>query len=233
MSQRKEQEIKKQIYERFAQIGKALGSASRLKILDLLAQSEYPVDNLAQEAGLSVANASQHLKTLRTAGMVEVRRQGVVAYYRLANEEVLRAWQSLRRLGEVSMVEIEWLANQLTVDGDPPAIVSFDELVQLQAEGCVTVLDVRPGKEYAAGHIPGACSIPLGELPERVAEVSLEQEVIVCGRGPYCTLSYRALSLLRARGYRARLLAQGLPEWRIGGRQASRGALPGSTAAAG
>lgn len=230
MSQREAQEIKGQIYEQFAQIGKALGSASRLELLDLLAQSEYTVDNLAQEAGLSVANTSQHLKTLRTARLVEVRREGVVAYYSLANEDVFRTWQSLRRLGETRSIEIEWLARQLTPDRNTPAIISLEQLLALLESGGVTVLDVRPEMEYEAGHIAGAQSIPLEVLPGRLEEIESDREVIVYCRGPFSTLAYKATLLLQDHGYQTRRLAEGLPEWRARGLPVCSGLEPISSA---
>jgi len=217
MSQASEQEIRRQIYEQFAQIGKALGSASRLELLDLLAQSEYTVESLAQEAGLSVANTSQHLKTLRNARLVDVRREGVVAYYSLADEGVFEVWHNLRQLGEARIVEIAWLANQLLPDRRSEASLTCAELLALLEEEDITILDVRPEIEYQAGHIRGACSIPLDELERRYQEINLGQRIVVYGRSPYSTLAYHAVQFLRAQGLPARRLASGLPEWRSQG----------------
>ncbi|MDX1614505.1 MAG: metalloregulator ArsR/SmtB family transcription factor [Candidatus Promineifilaceae bacterium] len=217
MSQASEQEIRGQIYEHFAQIGKALGSASRLELLELLAQSEYTVESLAQEAGLSVANTSQHLKKLRNARLVAVRREGVVAYYSLADEAVFDVWHKLRQLGEGRIVEIAWLANQLLPDRHSEATLTCGELLNLLDEEGVTILDVRPKIEYQAGHIRGACSIPFEELDSRYQELNLNHPIVVYGRGPYSTLAYHAVQFLRAKGLSARRLVSGLPEWRANG----------------
>ena len=217
MSNHEEQEIKFQLYEQFAEIGKALGSARRLLLIELLAQSEYTVEKLAEEAGMSVANTSQHLKTLRVARMVDVRRQGVVAHYRLADDAVFQTWQMMRQLGEVYNAEIERLARRLWPDRDPQALVLFENLLPLLGQDSIVVLDVRPDREYKAGHIPGAVSIPLAELPDRMAEINKEHELIVYCRGPYSTLSDQAVQLLQATGYDVKRLALGFPEWRTEG----------------
>lgn len=224
MTREEEGEIKTELYDQFAQIGKAFGSARRLELIDLLTQSEYTVEKLAEEAGMSVANTSQHLKTLRAARMVDVRRQGVVAYYRLTNDAVFQTWQMMRQLGEICSAEIERLARRLWFDRDPQALLSFEELLPLLGEDSLTVLDVRPEREYRGGHIPGAISIPLAELPTRLPEISDKQDIVVYCRGPYSTLSDRAARLLRANGYNARRLEQGLPEWRTQGLPIKSGA---------
>ena len=215
--QEEEKEVRRQLYDQFALIGKALGSARRLELIELLAQTEYTVDKLARESGMSVANTSQHLKTLREVRLVKVRRDGVVAYHRLSDEAVFQTWQMIRELGELSSAEIEKLANRLRFDRDPQAIMGFKDLLPLLGEDSLTVLDVRPEREYRAGHIPGAISIPLTELPDRMAEINKEHEVIVYCWGPYSTISDQAVQLIQASGYNVKRLELGLPEWRTQG----------------
>ena len=215
--QEEEKEVRRQLYDQFALIGKALGSARRLELIELLAQTEYTVDKLARESGMSVANTSQHLKTLREVRLVKVRRVGVVGYYRLSDEAVFQTWQMIRELGELYSAEIEKLANRLRFDRDPQAIMDFKDLLPLLGDDSLTVLDVRPEREYRAGHIPGAVSIPLTELPGRMAEINKEHEVIVYCRGPYSTISDQAMQLIQASGYHVKRLELGLPDWRAQG----------------
>lgn len=217
MAQDEEQEVKTQLYDQFALIGKALGSARRLELIDLLAQSEYTVEKLAEETNMSVANTSQHLKTLRAARLVEVRREGVVAYYRLSDEAVFQTWQMIRALGEACIAEIEWLASRLFEDRDNQSLISFAELLAMMKEAAVAVVDVRPEREFRAGHIQGACSIPLKDLPSRYREIDIEKEVVVYCRGPYSTLADKAAKTLLAKGYSVWRLEQGFPEWRTQG----------------
>jgi rhodanese-related sulfurtransferase len=217
MSQEEEREIKAQIYDQFALIGKALGSARRLALIDLLAQSEYTVERLAEESGMSVANTSQHLKTLRAVRLVEVRRDGVVAHYRLADDTVFRTWQMIRELAEDRMVETKWLIGRLFESRDNQDLVSFTELLELLEDGAVVVIDVRPEREFKAGHIQGAHSIPLADLPARLNAIDGDKVVVLYCRGPYSTLSDDAAALLRDEGFVARRLESGLPEWRIQG----------------
>lgn len=222
MVQDEEQEVKTQLYDQFALIGKALGSARRLEIIDLLAQSEYTVEKLAEETNMSVANTSQHLKTLRAARLVEVRREGVVAYYRLSDDAVFLTWQMIRDLGEACIAEIEWLADRLFEDRDQQGLIPFAELLALLEEATVSVVDVRPEQEFRAGHIQGASSIPLRELSSRMPEIDKDKEVVVYCRGPYSTLANKAAKTLLAKGYSVRRLEQGFPEWRIQGLPISR-----------
>jgi rhodanese-related sulfurtransferase/predicted transcriptional regulator len=216
-SQEEEREVKAQLYEQFALIGKALGSARRLALIDLLAQSEYTVERLAEQSGMSVANTSQHLKTLRAARLVEVRRDGVVAHYRLADDAVFRTWRMIRELGETRIVEINWLAGRLFEDRDSLKLVSFAELLTLLQDGSATIVDVRPEREFQAGHIQGAYSIPLADLPARLNANDRDQEVVLYCRGPYSTLSDNAAAILQDEGFVVRRLELGFPEWRMRG----------------
>jgi rhodanese-related sulfurtransferase/DNA-binding transcriptional ArsR family regulator len=206
--------FKNLLYEQFARIGKALSGAHRLELLDVLAQGERSVEALAQETGMSVANASQHLQVLRAAQLVEVRREGVYSYYRLADEGVFHLWQALRQVGEARLAEIDRIVQTYLHDRRLLQPISARELLQRLAEGNIILLDVRPVEEYAAGHLPQALSIPLPELEVRLPELSREQDIVAYCRGPYCVFADEAVALLRARGYHARRLEEGLPDWR-------------------
>jgi rhodanese-related sulfurtransferase/predicted transcriptional regulator len=217
--------FKDQLYEQFARIGKALANPHRLELLDLLAQGERTVEELARETSMSVANASQHLQALRTAQLVEVRRDGLYAYYRLADERVFRIWQALRNLGEARLAEIDRIVQTFLEDRDALEAVSIQELIERLHDANVIILDVRPKVEYNAGHIPGARSVPVAELETYLQELPKDREVIAYCRGPYCIFSHEAVALLRTHGYRARRFAQGLPDWRAAGLPIER---PGS-----
>jgi rhodanese-related sulfurtransferase len=210
-------DFKDQLFEEFARIGKALASPHRLELLDLLAQGERNVEDLAREAGMSVASTSQHLQALRAARLVEVRREGLYAYYRLADERVFGVWQALRDLGEARLAEIDHLVQTFLEDRNALEAVDAEELLARLHDESVLVLDVRPEEEYRAGHIPGARSVPLERLEEYLKHIPKDQEVIAYCRGPYCVFSDEAVSLLRSLGYQARRLAQGLPDWRAAG----------------
>lgn len=209
--------FKDSLFGEFARIGKALANAHRLEIIDLLAQREWSVEDLAQETHLSVANASQHLQVLRSAQLVKVRRDGLYAYYRLADERVYRLWQVLRDLGETRLAEIDRIVE--TFLGDRDALEPTDALTLLKKlqDDEVTVLDVRPVAEYRAGHLPGARSIPIDELEARLGEVSPDKEIIAYCRGPYCVFADEAVDVLTAHGYRARRFTHGFPDWQIAG----------------
>ena len=215
--------FKNVLYEQFARIGKALSSGHRLEMLEVLAQGERSVEALALETGLSVANASQHLQVLRAAQLVEVRRDGVYVYYRLTDERVFRLWQSMREVGEIHLAEIDRVVETYLHDRRSLQPITAEELRQRMSEGTTILLDVRPVDEYQAGHIPQALSMPLAHLGERLPELSPEQDVIAYCRGPYCVFADEAVALLRARGYRARRLEEGLPDWRAAGFPVERG----------
>jgi rhodanese-related sulfurtransferase/biotin operon repressor len=210
--------FKEQLFEQFARIGKALANPHRLELLDLLAQGERSVEDLAHEAGMSVANTSRHLQELRAARLVEVRREGLYGYYRLADERVFGVWQAIRDLGEARLAEIDRLVGTYYLtDREDLESVCAEELLAKSREGDVVVLDVRPEEEYQAGHIPGARSVPLERLEAYLEEIPEDQEVVAYCRGPYCVFSDEAVALLRSRGYQARRLAEGLPDWRAAG----------------
>lgn len=203
-------------YEHFARIGKALASARRVELLDLLCQGERSVEALARAARMSVTNTSQHLHILRSARLVEARKQGTKVIYSVADENVCRFFLQLCELAHARLAEVDQLV-RCHLDGDPFDAVTREELLERFERGDVLVLDVRPPDEFAAGHIAGAVSVPLEELEDRLDALPAEGEIVAYCRGPYCLLASRALELLRANGFRARRLEDGFPEWRLAG----------------
>ena len=210
-------EFKDHLFEQFARIGKALSSPRRLEIVDLLAQGERTVEEIARETTMSVASASQHLQALKAARMVEARRDGLYVHYRLADEDVFRTWQTVRALAEARLSEVDSVVEAYLVDRDVLEAVDATELMERLSDEGVIVLDVRPEEEYRAGHIPGALSVPVDGLEAALQALPKDREIVAYCRGPYCVFSDEAVALLRARGYRARRLRQGLPDWRAAG----------------
>lgn len=205
------------LYEQFARIGKAMGSPARLQLLDLLRQGPRTVEALASEGGLTVANASQHLKVLRTARLADAEKQGLFVTYRLADEAVGGFFEALRRLAESRLAEVEQIARSYRAGRQRLEPVSREELLRRVRKGDVIVLDVRPEAEYRSGHIRGAVSVPLERLRRGLARWPARREAIAYCRGPYCVLADEAVAILRARGRRARRLVDGFPEWRGAG----------------
>jgi rhodanese-related sulfurtransferase len=206
------------LFDEFARAAKALASGRRIELLDVLANGERTVEALAGEVGLSVANTSQHLQILRQAGLVTSRRQGTSIHYRLASPEVFELWRTLRTLAASRLAEVERLAAAYLGSRDELQPVTREELTRrLQDDDDLVVLDVRPAAEYGAGHLPGAVSIPVGELRRRLAELPADREVVAYCRGPYCAFAHEAVVLLRQEGFSARRLEDGLPEWRAAG----------------
>ena len=211
------QSPKHALFAQFAVVAKTLGHAHRLELLEQLAQGERSVDVLAQRTGLSIANASQHLQQMLRAGLVANRRDGKFVYYRLADDAVLELLAVLRRIAEKNLAEVERVVRSYFDQRDSLEPVSRTELMQRLRAGTVTIIDVRPEDEFALGHLPGALNIPLRGLEARLGEIKRKQEVVAYCRGPYCVLSYEAVAALRARGFKARRLEDGLPEWRVAG----------------
>lgn len=209
--------FKDRLYAEFARVGKALASPRRLELLDLLAQGERSVDELAREAALSLANASAHLQVLRQSRLVEADRRGPNVVYRLAAPEVFLLWRALRDLGAARLAEVERLVGTYLADRAVFEAVGLDELRRLVHARSVTVLDVRPELEYRQGHLPSARSIPVAELERRLAEVPRDREVVAYCRGPYCVYADEAALILRRHGYRVRRLEEGFPDWRAAG----------------
>jgi len=209
--------VKHDLFAQFARIGKALSNPNRLEIIEFLAQGERSVDALAQVASLSVANTSQHLQQLRQAGLVTLRKEGQRVYYRLSGDDVVLLLNSLREVADRHLAEVAHLVTSYLDTKDMLEPLLAEELLTRARAGEVTVLDVRPAEEFAAGHLPGAINIPLSELEVRLGELRPDQEVVAYCRGPYCVLSYDAVARLREHGLQARRLKDGYPEWKIAG----------------
>jgi len=205
------------LFAQFAAVAKALGHPHRIALLEHLAQGARSVELLAQRAGLSVANASQHLQQMRRAGVVTARREGKFVFYALTGDAVLDLLSALRRIAEQNIAEVERVIRSYFNDRDNLEAVTREELVERSRAGTVTILDVRPEDEFALGHVPSSLNIPLRDLEARIAELDPTQEIVAYCRGPYCVLSYEAVALLRARGFTIRRLEDGLPEWRAAG----------------
>ena len=207
--------FKNQLYEQFARIGKALANSHRLELLEVLAQCERSVEALAGETGMTVANASQHLQILRAAHLVEVRREGVSMYYRLANESVFTMWQAMRTVGEAQLAEIDRVVDTFLHDRQHLQPINAQELLSRLNDEQVIVLDVRPIEEYTVGHIPHARSMPITELEARLSELPTDKEIVAYCRGPYCVFADEAVTLLLQHGYNASRLQEGLPYWHL------------------
>lgn len=205
---------KQALFAEFASVARALGSPHRLEILEHLAQNERGVEALADRVGLSTANASQHLQHLKRAGLVASRRDGKFVLYRLADENVLALMRALFDVGERNLAAVDRILESYFSERDSMEPVTREELLDRTREGLVTVLDVRPADEFAAGHLPGAINIPLSELEARLAELDPAQEIVAYCRGPYCVLSFEAVAALRQRGFKVRRLEDGFPEWK-------------------
>lgn len=202
------------IWEQFARVAKGLASPKRMEILDLLAQSPRTVEALAQLAGMTVANVSQHLQVLKGAALVVSERQGTFVVYRLATPEVEDLLGSLRRFAETQVAEVSHLTQTFLKQRHLLEPVSQEALVERVQQGAVTLLDVRPEEEFQTGHIPGAISVPLADLKRRLASLPKDREIVAYCRGPYCVLAVEAVALLRERGFRALRLEAGVSEWR-------------------
>jgi rhodanese-related sulfurtransferase len=208
------------LFEAIALMGKAFASPRRLELLDLLAQAPRTVDELARVSGQSKANASQHLQALHAAGMVTRAREGTSVRYAIAGDEALALWLALRDASVSQLAEVERAAREYL--GDDVDTVGRDELIARLRRGDVVLVDVRPAEEFAAGHIKGARSIPIGELEDRLADLPVDREVVAYCRGPYCAYAHDAVRRLQAAGRQARRLEEGWPEWRLADRSKQR-----------
>jgi rhodanese-related sulfurtransferase len=205
------------MYAQFARVGKALANPARLELLDLLAQGERSVEDLAEAARMKVSNTSAQLRTLASAGLVSSRRDGVRIYYRLADEDVSEFTGQVQDFAASRLAEAERAARLYLGDVAALEPVARDELLRRLYDGQVLVLDVRPEAEYAAGHIPGAVNVPHDQLAARLAELPEKADIIAYCRGRYCVFAPDAVRLLRERGFSARPLEGGLPDWRLAG----------------
>jgi len=210
-------EAKVALFDAFASVAQALGSGRRAEIVDLLAQGERSVEEIANEISQSVANSSQHLHVLARAGLVRSRREGTRVFYRLASERVGDLWAAVRDVAVRHVAEVNQLADEYLGERDGVEHVSATELQERLARGDVVVLDVRPEPEYKAGHIPGAQSVPVDVLASLVPKLPRRRQIVAYCRGPYCVYADDAVRLLRARGLKARRLDVGFPEWRRAG----------------
>jgi len=213
----KAREFKDLIFQQFANIATAFSSPKRLEIIDILEQGEKDVETLSNQISATFANTSRHLQILKNVRLVESRRDGVRIYYRLADEKVFNCWKGLQSLAENRVAEIREVLKKFLDERDAMNAMSKEELWSHLKSNDVIVLDVRPEEEFASGHIPGAISIPLSELRERLNEIPLDHEVVAYCRGPYCVLAPEAIKILHEEGYDATRLAEGLPEWREAG----------------
>jgi rhodanese-related sulfurtransferase len=219
--------FKDRLYGQFARLGKALASPYRLELLDLLAQSERTVESLAAETGATTANISQHLQILRNAGLAAARKEGLFVHYRIADPAVSTLCASLRTVAERQDAELDRIVREHFGDRDEPEPVEMTELLRRARAGAVIVVDARPANEYAAGHIPGALSIPIDDLKQRLQQLPKSKPYVAYCRGPYCVYADQAVEQLRAAGRRARRLAVGLPEWKSAGLPVEVGTEPG------
>jgi rhodanese-related sulfurtransferase len=210
-------EFKDSVFQHFAMIAQAFSSPKRLEIIDVLAQGERDVETLAQEVSMTMANTSQHLKTLKNARLVENRKLGVQVFYRIADNEVLSCWKGLQTLAEKRIAEIKEVTRMFFEERDGMEPISRDELRERIQNGDIIVLDVRPVEEYKSGHLPNAVSIPITELSHRLNEIPKDCEVVSYCRGRYCVLSAEAVVILRNTGRKALRLEEGFPEWREAG----------------
>jgi rhodanese-related sulfurtransferase len=215
--------LKTAIYEQIARIGQATASPSRLELLDLLSQGPRTVEALAQQTGQSVATTSHHLQVLRRARLVDGEKAGLYVTYRLADPQVGDFFLELRQLAAARLAEVQQVTRQYLEQRGALEPVDNEELVRRVRAGEVTVIDVRPREEYVAGHIPGAISVPLADLPKRLRDLRKRRDIVAYCRGPYCVMALDAVDLLRRKGFRAQRLEHGVVEWRAQGGRVDTG----------
>jgi rhodanese-related sulfurtransferase/DNA-binding HxlR family transcriptional regulator len=209
--------FKHDLFAQFARVGKALSNGNRLELLEFLAQGERSVEQLSLVAGLTVANTSQHLQQLRHAGMVTCRKEGLKVYYSISGDDVINLLDALRAVAERHVTDVQHLVNTYLTVKDNLEPIPRAELLERARDGLITVMDVRPPEEYAAGHIPGAVNIPLKDLEKWIKKLDKNQEIVAYCRGPYCVLAFDAVARLREKGLNARRLEDGYPEWKSAG----------------
>lgn len=209
--------LKDLLYEQVARIGKSLSSPKRLELLELLAQSEKSVETLALQAGIDLRLASAHLKALREARLVATRRDGRHIYYRLSGQDVSQLWVALRETAEEHLVELRVALEQMTSQPDTLVSEGRESLLEKARHGEIVVIDVRPFSEFNAGHLPFARSMPLDELEKRLADLPADRTIVAYCRGPFCLMSDEAVQLLRARGFVAKKISDGVSEWAASG----------------
>jgi len=210
-------DFKDKVYQELAKITKALSNPHRLEIIELLAQGECSVEQIASQTNISIANASQHLQLLKTSQLVEINRQGNFIYYRLANVNVFKAWKALRELGVERISSIEKIIRDFKHAKFKMESLTINRLVEKIEQGKVTILDVRPESEFKKGHIANAVSIPIEQLEQRLKELPKKNEIIAYCRGPFCVFADEAVALLNTKGYKAIRLEEGFPDWQLEG----------------
>jgi rhodanese-related sulfurtransferase len=210
-------EFKDAIYEQFARLGNAISAPKRIELLDILCQSPRTVEALAEQAAISVANTSQHLKVLRAARLVDAEKRGLYVVYRLADPDIARFIVALRELASDRLAEVDRVTHDYFEARGELEAVGGKELLRRVRSGEVTILDVRPVEEYRAGHIPDAISIPVDELKSRLEELPKKREIVVYCRGPYCVMALDAVELLRKKGFKVQRMEQGVADWRAHG----------------
>jgi rhodanese-related sulfurtransferase/DNA-binding transcriptional ArsR family regulator len=209
--------FKHDLFTQFAVVGKALSNGNRLELLEFLAQGERSVEDLATVSGLNVANTSRHLQQLRQAGLILNRKEGLKVFYRISGDDVIELLNGLRNVAERHVADVERLVNTYLTIKDNLEPIPRDELLARVQDDLVTVIDVRPIEEYAAGHVPGAMNIPLSELENHLDQFDPEQEIVAYCRGPHCVLAFDAVARLREKGFKAQRLQDGFPEWKTAG----------------
>lgn len=208
-------QFKDTVYSELARITRSLANPHRLEIIELLAQGEFSVEQIAGQTNLPIANASQHLQVLKNAHLVEINRQGNFIFYRLSNDTVFKAWKALRELGVERISSIEKMVQEFRKSKFDFETVTIDELIEKLDSGNVTLVDVRPEAEYRHGHIAHAISIPIAELSKRLKELPKRGEIIAYCRGPFCVYADEAVALLTKAGYNANRLEEGFPDWKL------------------
>ena len=209
--------FKHALFNQFARVGKALANGNRLELLELLAQGERSVDELAKVSGLSVANTSQHLQLLRQSGLVSSRKEGLKVFYRISNDEVIELLINLRHIAERELADVSLLLNTFLTGKDKLEPIAREELLERVNNNLVTVIDVRPVEEFNAGHVPGAINVPLVDLHKHLDKLGNKKEIVAYCRGPHCVLAFDAVSELRKKGLAARRMEDGVPEWKHSG----------------
>jgi len=209
--------FKQDLFAQFARIGKALSNGNRLELLEFIAQGERNVEELAKVSGLSIANTSQHLQQLRQVGLVTSNKRGLKVFYRLSSDEVIGLLTTLRRVAETNLADVNQLISTFLTVKDNLEPIPAEELLERARDGLVTVLDVRPTTEYKNGHLPGALNVPLEQLEYYLDKLDKNAEIIAYCRGPHCILAFEAVEKLRQKGFNARRLEDGFPEWKVAG----------------
>ncbi len=209
--------FKDKVYSILANMIKAMANPHRLEIIDLLGQGEKSVEEIAVDTNMSIANTSQHLQVLKAANLVEIRRGGNFIHYRLSHEEIYKSWQSLRELGLERMAEMDKLIKDFREKRNTLEAVKIDELLNRLKSKNIVLLDVRPPGEYKNGHIPNAINIPVEELSVKLKKLPKHKEYIAYCRGPFCVFADEAVSMLIKKGFKAKRLVEGFPDWKLKG----------------